>query len=60
TRLSAKITEQWEYHGHYIGITLASVIIQHYTGQLKIYPAKNKGNEIQFWFPESLLRSSCN
>lgn len=60
TRLSAKITEEWEYHGHYIGITLASVIIQHYTGQIKIYPSKNKGNEIQFWFPESLLRSSCN
>ncbi len=58
TRLSAKITEEWEYRGHYIGITLASVIIQHYTGQIKIYPSKSKGNEIQFWFPESLSRSS--
>ncbi len=59
-RLSGKITEEWEYHGHYISITLASVITQHYGGQLKIYPSENKGNEFQLWFPRNVLRSSCN
>jgi PAS domain S-box-containing protein len=59
TRLSGKITEEWEYHGHYLSITLAAVIIQHYGGQLKIYPSESKGNEFQLWFPGNFLRSSC-
>ena len=58
TRLSAKITEEWEYHGHYIGITLASVITQHYMGELKIYPSEKKGNEFQLWFPENFLKNN--
>jgi len=57
TRLSAKITEEWEYRGHYIGITLASVITQHYMGEFKIYPSEKKGNEFQLWFPENFLLS---
>jgi len=58
-RLSAKISEKWEYHGHYIGITLASVIMQHYRGQLKIFPYLNRGNEFQLWFPQNLLKGPC-
>ncbi|WP_455140660.1 PAS domain S-box protein [Candidatus Hodarchaeum mangrovi] len=58
-RLSAKISDKWEYHGHYIGITLASVIMQHYHGQLKIFPYLNRGNEFQLWFPQNLLKGPC-
>ena len=58
-RLSATISDKWEYHGHYIGITLASVIMQHYHGQLKIFPYLNQGNEFQLWFPQNLLKGLC-
>jgi len=57
-RLSKKITEEWEYQGHYIGIALASVIMQHYGGSLKILPLDRKGNEFQLYFPLDLLQYS--
>jgi len=58
-RLVAKITEKWEYHGHYIGLSLVSVIMNYFKGQLRIHPSMKKGNEFQLWFPQSLLRSKC-
>ncbi|MFX0181589.1 MAG: PAS domain S-box protein [Candidatus Hodarchaeota archaeon] len=57
-RLSKTITEEWEYQGHYIGIALASVIMQHYGGSLKILPLDQNGNEFQLYFPINLLQYS--
>ena len=54
-RLSSKITDNWEYQGHYIGLALSSVIMQHYGGALKILPIADKGNEFQLQFPSILL-----
>ncbi len=54
--LSEKITDDWEYQGHYIGIALASVIMQHYSGSLKILALDQKGNEFQLYFPLNLLQ----
>ena len=57
-RLSSKITDNWEYQGHYIGLSLCSVIMQHYGGTLKILPLVNKGNEFQLLFPSILVSSN--
>jgi PAS domain S-box-containing protein len=57
-KLATKISENWESHGFYIGITLASVILQHLNGQLKIVPYYPQGNEFQLWLPNSLIKSS--
>ncbi len=54
-RLSSKITDNWEYQGHYIGLALSSVIMQHYGGALKIFPIADKGNEFQLQFPSILV-----
>ncbi|MHA1206992.1 MAG: PAS domain S-box protein [Candidatus Hodarchaeales archaeon] len=54
-RLSSKITDNWEYQGHYIGLALSSVIMQHYGGALKIFPIAEKGNEFQLQFPSILI-----
>ncbi|MHA1977119.1 MAG: PAS domain S-box protein [Candidatus Hodarchaeales archaeon] len=56
-RLSSKITDNWEYQGHYIGLSLCSVIMQHYGGTLKILPLVNQGNEFQLLFPSILVSS---
>ncbi len=53
--LSGKITDEWEYQGHFSGLALASVIMQHYGGQLKIRPIYNRGNEFQLLFPIELF-----
>jgi len=58
TRLSRKITDQWEYQGHYIGISLVSVIMQHYGGLLNIQPLEPNGNEFQLFFPSKLIETS--
>ena len=54
-RLSEKITEDWTYQGHYVGIALASVIMKHYKGFLKIIPSSERGNTFQLVFPRNLL-----
>ena len=54
-RLSSKITDNWEYQGHYVGLALSSVIMQHYGGALKIFPIADKGNEFQLQFPSILV-----
>jgi len=54
-RLSSKITDNWEYQGHYIGLALCSVIMQHYGGAFKIFPIADKGNEFQLQFPSILV-----
>lgn len=54
--LASKITERWESHGFYIGVTLASVIMQYLNGQLKIIPSSTKGNDFQLWIPNFLLK----
>ncbi|MFX0152853.1 MAG: PAS domain S-box protein, partial [Candidatus Hodarchaeota archaeon] len=57
TRLSGIITEEWEAQGHYIGIALASVIMQHYGGSLKIQASEPTGNEFQILFPISMIHT---
>jgi len=56
--LASKITERWESHGFYTGVTLASVIMQHLNGLLKIIPSLTKGNEFQLWIPNFLLKEN--
>lgn len=50
SRLSGKITDEWEYQGHYIGISLATVIMQHYHGSLIIHPSDPIGNVFELHF----------
>ncbi len=56
--LASKITERWESHGFYTGVTLASVIMQYLNGLLKIIPSSTKGNEFQLWIPNSLINEN--
>ena len=58
TRICGKITENWEHRGHYIGISLASVILQHYGGSLKIQPFEDYGNEYHLLFPLKLIHKT--
>ncbi|MFX0085826.1 MAG: PAS domain S-box protein [Candidatus Hodarchaeota archaeon] len=58
SRLSGKITEKWEYQGHYIGISLTSVIMQHYGGLLKIQPLDPNGNEFHLLFPINMIQEN--
>ncbi len=57
-RLSKKITERWEYQGHFTGLSLVSVIMQHYEGSLTIQPQDTAGNEFQLNFPSNLIQFS--
>ena len=57
TRLSGIITEEWEAQGHYIGIALASVIMQHYGGSVKIQASTPTGNEFQLLFPINMIHT---
>lgn len=54
-RLSTGITEEWESLGHFIGLTLASVITQFYGGKLKITPGIPQGNRFDICLPSSLI-----
>jgi len=55
SKLSGKITDEWEIIGHNIGIALASVILQHYGGSIKICSLDPKGNEFQLLIPLNLI-----
>jgi PAS domain S-box-containing protein len=55
TKLSGKITDEWEIIGHNIGIALASVILQHYGGSIKIRSLDPIGNEFQLLIPLNLI-----
>lgn len=55
--LSGKITDEWESQGHYVGIALVSVIMQHYGGEMRIRPLGENGNEFQLIFPKDLVNS---
>ena len=57
TLLTGKITDRWEYQGHYIGISYVSVIMNHYRGSLKIIPLMPSGNKFVLTFPNSLLET---
>jgi PAS domain S-box-containing protein len=57
TKLSGKITDQWEIIGHNIGIALASVILQYYGGSLKIRSLDPKGNEFQLLIPLNMIET---
>ncbi|MFX0065036.1 MAG: PAS domain S-box protein [Candidatus Hermodarchaeota archaeon] len=57
TRLAGTITDKWESQGHFIGISLASVIMQHYGGQLTIDPSEHHGNKFQLLFPLHLIQT---
>ncbi|MFW9903347.1 MAG: PAS domain S-box protein [Candidatus Thorarchaeota archaeon] len=57
TKLSGKITDEWEIIGHNIGIALASVILQHYGGSIKIRSLDPKGNEFQLLFPLNMIET---
>ena len=54
--LTSKITDKWESHGFYIGLTLASVVLQYLKGELKIVPYFPYGNEFQMWIPNTLVK----
>ncbi|MFX1253618.1 MAG: PAS domain S-box protein [Promethearchaeota archaeon] len=56
-RLAGTITDKWESQGHFIGISLASVIMQHYDGKLIIDPSEHQGNTFQLLFPSHLIRA---
>ncbi|MFX0094891.1 MAG: hypothetical protein ACFFBD_24355, partial [Candidatus Hodarchaeota archaeon] len=55
--LTEKITDRWESQGLFIGLSLVSVIMQHYEGYLKILPKENQGNLFQLFFPSHLILS---
>ncbi|MFX1517215.1 MAG: PAS domain-containing protein, partial [Promethearchaeota archaeon] len=55
SKLSGKITDEWEIIGHNIGIALASVILQHYGGSIKIRALEPIGNEFQLLIPLNLI-----
>ncbi|MHA2203005.1 MAG: PAS domain S-box protein, partial [Candidatus Hodarchaeales archaeon] len=57
SKLSGKITDEWEIIGHNIGIALASVIFQHYGGSIKIRSLDPKGNEFQLLIPLDLIEA---
>lgn len=57
SKLSGKITDEWEIIGHNIGIALASVIMQYYRGSIKIRSLDPKGNEFQLLFPLDLIEA---
>ncbi|UCG00716.1 MAG: PAS domain S-box protein [Candidatus Heimdallarchaeota archaeon] len=57
SKLSGKITDEWEIIGHNIGIALASVIMQHYGGSIKIRSLDPKGNEFQLLLPLDLIKA---
>ncbi|MCK4848497.1 MAG: PAS domain-containing sensor histidine kinase, partial [Candidatus Heimdallarchaeota archaeon] len=54
-RLSDRITDEWVYQGHFIGLSLASVIMQHYNGSILIRSKNIVGNEFQLLFPNELI-----
>ncbi|MHA1993609.1 MAG: PAS domain S-box protein [Candidatus Hodarchaeales archaeon] len=54
--LTSTITDKWESHGFYLGITLASIVMQYLNGELKIIPYFPYGNEFQMWIPNSLIK----
>lgn len=56
-RFSKAITDEWESQEHYLGIFLASVIMQHYGGSLIIHPFQQKGNEFILCFPSVMIQS---
>ncbi|MFX0093233.1 MAG: PAS domain S-box protein [Candidatus Hodarchaeota archaeon] len=55
--LTGRITDKWESQGHFIGISLASVIMQHYGGQMTIQPGEHQGNKFELFFPSTLIHS---
>ncbi|MFX0123689.1 MAG: PAS domain S-box protein [Candidatus Hodarchaeota archaeon] len=57
SKLSGKITDEWEIIGHNIGIALASVIMQHYGGSIKIRSLDPQGNEFQLIIPLDLIEA---
>jgi PAS domain S-box-containing protein len=50
--------DNWESLGHYIGLTLCSVITQHFGGKLVIRPLEYGGNEYNIYLPYSLIINS--
>ncbi|MHA2073956.1 MAG: PAS domain S-box protein [Candidatus Hodarchaeales archaeon] len=58
SKLSGKITDEWEVIGHNIGLALASVIVNYYGGSLEIHPSDHKGNEFKLLFPLNLIKAS--
>jgi len=54
-RLEGRVQDDWEYQGHYIGISLASVILQYYGGTLQIKPLEPSGNCFYISLPINLL-----
>ncbi len=58
SKLSGKITDEWEVIGHNIGLALASVIVDYYGGSLEIHPSDHKGNEFKLLFPLNMIEAS--
>lgn len=47
--------DKWESLGHYIGLTLSSVIAQYFEGKLLIQPQAYSGNEFNIYLPYALI-----
>ncbi len=58
SKLSGKITDEWEVIGHNIGLALASVIVNYYGGSIEIHPSDHKGNEFKLLFPLNMIEAS--
>lgn len=56
-RLNEEITDRWEAQGHFIRLSLVSVILNHYGGYLKIHPNEPRGNTFHLYFPSNLIQS---
>jgi len=56
-RLNEEITDRWEAQGHFIRLSLVSVILNHYGGYLKIHPNEPRGNTFRLYFPSNLIQS---
>ncbi len=50
--------DNWESLGHYIGLTLSSVIAQYFGGKFLIEPQEYGGNEYNIHLPYSLIIDS--
>lgn len=56
--LAEKINDEWVSQGHFIGLTLVSVVMSYYQGRLTIKPSEPDGNIFVLSFPLSLIETN--
>ena len=54
----SNITDDSKSREYYIGISVASILMQIYGGKIDIHPNKPRGNEFRLFFPSRLISSS--